>query len=131
MYEFTGGAVPTLEALQHRVARQTRPRPPGIDWLNWVVRRGDTVVGVVQATVTVTDDGDHAEVAWEIGVPWQGRGYAKEAAVAVVDWLAGGVTEIRANIHQDHVASQAVATAAGLRPTDTTVGGETRWQRQI
>ena len=104
MFEFTGGSVPTLADLQDRLEQQTGPTPDGTNWLNWVVRAGDEVVGVTQATVK--EHGAMAEVAWEIGVPWQGRGYASEAATAVVDWLiAQGVPDIRAHIHPDHAAS--------------------------
>ena len=57
-------------------------------WHNWIVRLADdgTVVGTVQATIH--PGAADAEVAWVIGVPWQGRGYASEAAAALVDWLA-------------------------------------------
>src|SRR5689334_9311635 len=102
MYRFTGGSVPTLAQLRDRFTRQTGPTPDGTEWRNWVARADGVAVGVVQATVI----GDGAEVAWEIGVPWQGRGYATEATRAVVDELVrSGVTEIRANIHPDHAAS--------------------------
>ena len=117
MFEFTGGSVPTRADLQDRLEKQTGPTPEGTTWLNWVVRAGDEVVGVTQATVK--EHGAVAEVAWEIGVPWQGHGYASEAAGAVVDWLtAEGVPDIRAHIHPDHTASARVARAAGLEPTD-------------
>ncbi|MET0147953.1 MAG: GNAT family N-acetyltransferase [Acidimicrobiales bacterium] len=126
MFEFTGGSVPTLDQLRDRLGSQTDATPEGTDWLNWVVRAGDEVVGVTQATVK--EHGALAEVAWEIGVPWQGRGYAAEAATAVVDWLtAEGVPDIRAHIHPDHTASARVARAAGLEPTDEWIGGEVMW----
>ncbi len=126
MYEFTGGSVPTLDRLRDRLRRQTEATPEGTDWLNWVVRHDGVTIGVVQATVK--GSGAVAEVAWEIGVPWQGHGYASEAAGAVVDWLtAEGVPAIRAHIHPDHTASARVARAAGLEPTDEWIGGEVMW----
>lgn len=47
-------------------------------WHNGIVRlRAErAAVGFVQATIT----GDTADVAWLIGVPWQRRGIAIEAA---------------------------------------------------
>jgi RimJ/RimL family protein N-acetyltransferase len=81
---------------------------------------------------TVTDDGRSADVAWEIGVPWQGRGYASEAAVAIVGWLSKrGATGIRALVHPDHDASARVAARAGLVPTDEVVDGEIAWRSPV
>ena len=85
-------------------------------------------MGVLQATVAV--DGSAAEVAWEIGVPWQRRGFATEGAAAVVGWLvAHGVEDIMACVHPDHEASAGVAAGAGLVPTAEVVDGETVWRR--
>ena len=33
------------------------------------------------------DEGQRAEIAWVVGLDWQGRGYAAEAAQALVTWL--------------------------------------------
>jgi RimJ/RimL family protein N-acetyltransferase len=130
MYEFTGGEPPTLERLRARYELLAGGRSPdGSEaWLNWIVRTGSPpfAVGVVQATVR--GDGTAGEVAWEIGVDHQGRGYASEAAAALVGWLAGaGIGAIEACIHPDHAASAAVAARAGLAPTDEFVDGERRW----
>ena len=55
--------------------------------------------------------GAAAELAWVVAVPHQGRGYAREAALAVRDRLRdAGVTGFSAYIHPDHTAS------AGGRP---------------
>ncbi len=71
-----------------------------------------------------------AEVAWVVFTPFQGRGYAREAAVALVDWLlAGRADAVIAHIHPEHAASGAVARAAGLRPTAERHEGEVRWRR--
>jgi RimJ/RimL family protein N-acetyltransferase len=130
MYEFTGGRPLTLDELRTRFRRLA----VGLSsdnterWLNWIVRT--TVdghpVGAMQATVAV--DGSWADVAWEIGVPWQGRGFASEAATAVVGWLLDhGVPQVRALIHPDHEASARVAAHAGLEPTADLVDGEVVW----
>jgi RimJ/RimL family protein N-acetyltransferase len=64
-----------------------------------------------------------------IGVPWQGKGYATDAARAVVGrLLASGTEVVVAHVHPDHAASAAVARGAGLEPTGVMVHGERRWQ---
>ena len=132
MYEFTGGCPPSLDELRGRYRRLiVGHSADGTEqWLNWVVRltAEDLAVGAMQATVAT--DRSSASVAWEVGVPWQGRGIASEAAPAVVRWLLGeGVTTITAYIHPEHHASGRVAARAGLAPTSEMVDGETMWRR--
>lgn len=68
-------------------------------------------------------------MAWVLGMPWQGRGLAKEAALALVAWLAGqDVTVVEAHIHPEHLASQGVAEAVGMAPTDREVDEEIVWR---
>ncbi|SNR92146.1 Acetyltransferase (GNAT) domain-containing protein [Streptosporangium subroseum] len=87
----------------------------------------DPLTGYVQATVTSAE----ASVAWVVGVPWQGRGIAGEAALALVAWLRErGVSTIVATVHPDHAVSSAVARRAGLVPTDARVDGEVVWTSQ-
>ncbi|MFI6675938.1 GNAT family N-acetyltransferase [Kribbella sp. NPDC050470] len=125
LYTFTGGEPPTVEALENRYRRQLAgPGRENEYWLNWVVQYDSQLVGYVQATVT----GRTAEIAWVIGTAWQGRGYAKEAARGLVDWLgAHGVERIVAHVHPDHAASAAVTAAAGLTRTDQVDDGEYLW----
>jgi RimJ/RimL family protein N-acetyltransferase len=82
----------------------------------------------VQATVV--DDGRTADVAWVVGAPFQGRGYAVEAAAGMVAWLRErGVAEVRAHIHPEHAASARVAERIGLLPTgDRDDDGEQIWR---
>ena len=130
LHAFTGGAPLTPATLRTRYERLVAGSPdPAVCWLNWVLRlRADAhLTGTVQATVT----GSEAEIAWVVGAPWQGRGLASEAAQGLVSWLVGrpGIRTVVAHIHPDHHASAAVATAAGLTPTDQWQDGEIRWQR--
>ena len=134
MYEFTGGRPPSLDQLRERYRHLVvgHSADGSQQWLNWVVRLAadDIAVGVMQATVVA--DGSAADVAWEVGVPWQGRGIASEAAGAVAEWLLGqGVGTITAYIHPEHHASSRVAARAGLSPTAELVDGETMWRRTI
>ncbi len=97
-------------------------------WLNRIVVVGpeEQAVGYVQATVPL--DGSPVEIAWVIGVPWQGRGYARRAAALLVGELRDhGVEGIVAHIHPDHAASQRVARGLGMEPTGLVVESEVRW----
>jgi RimJ/RimL family protein N-acetyltransferase len=131
LYAFTGGRPPSHDELRARYERQSvgHSAEGAEEWHNWIVRRrpeGETI-GFVQATIV--DDGGSADIAWLIGVHWQGRGFAAEAARALVDWLErGGVSVITAHVHPDHHASAAVAARGGLEPTDRIDAGERVWQ---
>jgi RimJ/RimL family protein N-acetyltransferase len=133
LYVFTGGTAPGAEELRARYGRLVAGRSPdGTQiWHNWIVRTlAGTAVGTIQATVV--DRGARAEVAWVTGEQHWGRGYATEAATAVIGWLAEtGVSEVLAHIHPGHSASQAVAWRAGLRPADVISNGEQRWIRRF
>ncbi|MFG6194003.1 GNAT family N-acetyltransferase [Nonomuraea sp. JJY05] len=127
LHAFTGGAPLTAPELRARYERLVAG-PPG--WRNWVIwsREEERLVGYVQATI----DGRTAEIAWVIGTPWQGRGLATASARALVDQLLReGIDTIVAHIHPDHAASAAVATSAGLSPTDRWYEGEVRWERTV
>ncbi|WP_435969700.1 GNAT family N-acetyltransferase [Streptomyces sp. Qhu_M48] len=133
LHAFIGGAPLTPPELRARYERLTAGSPdPATVWCNWVVRlrAEDRLAGTVQATVT--EGGRVAEVAWVIGVEWQGRGLAGEAAGALVALLAErGVRTVVAHVHPAHPASQSVARAAGLTPTDRVRDGEIRWERTL
>ncbi|MFF1838349.1 GNAT family N-acetyltransferase [Streptomyces sp. NPDC058231] len=130
LHTFTGGAPEDVDALRIRYTRWEAGSPdPAQRWWNWVLRvRADgRLAGWAQATVS----GPQAEIAWVVGTPWQGLGYAKEAAAGLVAHLTdrAAVRQVVAHIHPDHTASAAVAAAAGLVPTDVWEDGERRWHR--
>lgn len=145
LYEFIGGAPPGLAELRDRYLRLAAGSGrPGEIWLNWIVRLRDTrqPVGTVQATIHAAVEAavpggvalagvplaGAAWVAWVIGASWQGRGYATEAATALVNWLRGqGATAINAAIHRANLASAGVARRAGLVPTSAEVDDEQVW----
>jgi RimJ/RimL family protein N-acetyltransferase len=133
LHEFIGGRPDTLVELRDRYRRFVAgPMEPGEVWLNWIVRstHDGAAIGTVQATVSTRSDARTvADVAWVIGAAWQGRGYATEAARALVEWLqAHGVDEVTAHIRADHDASATVAGRSGLHPTSERVDGETVWR---
>lgn len=134
LYRFTGGAPPTPAELQRRYAVQTvgHSADHTQEWVNWLVTLGpgEEPIGYVQATIPA--DGGPTEIAWVIGAPWQGRGYAHRAADLLVDGLARrGVRRVLAHIHPAHEASRRIATRLGLAPTRRIVDGEVRWEGVI
>lgn len=132
LYEFTGGEPPTVEQLRRRYTAQLLggPADGSEQWVNRVVLQGRRPVGYVQATLP--SDGAAAEIAWVIGRPWQGRGYAWQAAVLLLEELASqGVRQVTAHIHPAHAASGRVAERLGLGPTSVVVEGENRWMGTI
>jgi RimJ/RimL family protein N-acetyltransferase len=132
LHEFTGGQPATLDELRGRFSAWVSGSGSKAElWFNWIVRRSTdaAAVGTVQATITNLDSQPSALVAWTIGTPWQGQGYAGEAALGLVQWLIRqGVAPIVAHVHPDHTASAVVASRAGLRPTSDAVDGETVWR---
>lgn len=132
--EFIGGVPPSVPELRGQYRRwEIGSGNPDEVWLNWVVRTRESgaPVGATQATITPDgpDGGLAAVVAWVIGVPWQGSGYASEAAAGMVGWLTGtGATVITANIHPWHRASEKVAQRAGFVLTNGMVEGERVWR---
>lgn len=130
LYEFTGGSPPSLAELMERYRLQAVGRSPdrSEEWRSWIVRSAEDgrAIGFVQATIV---DG-RADVAWLIGVAWQGQGFATEAVHALVGWLETreDVGVITAHIGPGHRASAVVASRAGLSPTDEIEDGEIVWR---
>ena len=155
LHQFIGGRPATEAELRSRYASLVAGWSPdgSQGWLNWVVRErgagtgsvagaglGSAVgtgvgagVGVAVGTVQATlwfEGKLAAEIAWVIATRYQGRGYAKEAAAAMIAWLGQqGVRAFIAHIHRDHAASSGVARYLGLRPTEVVEDGEVRWVR--
>ena len=131
LYTFIGGGPPTVDELAARYRGWARGAPRRDDaWHNWVVRLADDGQAIGHVQATVIDDGREADIAWVIGTRWQGRGYASEAAQALVEWLeAGGTTTITAHVHPGHAASARVAANAGLERTTDVENGEIVWRR--
>ncbi len=129
LYSYTGGEAPaSVESLQNLYAfREARCSPDGSErWLNWLVRDSATglALGYLQATVEM----DRATVAWVIGRAQQGKGHASKAANTLLAWLRKhNAPPIRACIHPEHKASQAVARRIGLHLTPEWIDGEQVW----
>ena len=129
---FTGGRPPaSADGVRATIRRrESRHSPEGDElWLNWTLRlkADQSVVGYVQAGVKT----GRADMAWVIGVPFQSRGFASEASQRVLEWLRDDlhVSEVRANIHPNHIASVNLARRLGLSTSgDTTDDGEDVWR---
>ncbi len=127
LYAFTGGIPPTLDDLEERYRHQSAGVAWGDEiWHNWILRLDGRAIGYMQATVK----GDNADLAWVVGVPWQGFGYATEASEAMRDWLRDrGAASFSAHIHPDHSASNRIAARLGLQPTgQLDDDGEMLWE---
>lgn len=133
LYEYTHDAPPSsLVELRMRYAQlESRRSPDGSEaWLNWTLFERSTgmPIGYVQATVTPS----HADIAWVVGTLWQRRGFAAEAAGALIHWLRSArVKHVRAMINPSHTASQRVAMNVGLSRTLMTIEGEEVWERRF
>ena len=132
LHEFTGDRLASVTELRDRFVLLAAGSPrEGEHWLNWVVRRrlDSQALGTVQVTVRSAQGRRVARLGWMIGIPWQGKGYASEAAVALVEWVQRqGVDDIGANIHPGHRASEIVAERAGLQETEEQFEGERVWR---
>ncbi|MCH5671647.1 GNAT family N-acetyltransferase [Streptomyces gilvus] len=132
LHAFIGGAPASPDALRARYERLVTGCPdPAVSWCNWVLRLREEarLVGTVQATVV----GAVAEIAWVVGTPWQGRGLASEATRGLVSLLVEQtcVRTVIAHVHPAHRASESVARAAGLEPTEVERDGERRWRLEL
>jgi RimJ/RimL family protein N-acetyltransferase len=125
---FIGGPDLSRTEREHQLRQQLEGPPPGSEeiWLNWVIRErhGGAPAGTAQATVRATA----AHLAWVVGVDFQRRGYATEAAQLLVG-LARRTHHVSvAQIHPEHLASQRVAEKAGLVQTARRCQGEEIWE---
>lgn len=133
LHEWTGGAPSSLDELEAQYRRQSAGQSPDgtRGWLNWMLRRlsDGQLVGTMQATLYRPEPQQlEAELAWVIGVDYQNKGYGREGALAMGNWLkTGGVAGLAAHIHPGHDASMAIARALGLTATDIVHEGEILW----
>ncbi len=133
LYEFIPQDPPvTLDALAARYKLLESRKSPngGEDWLNWAARSKaeGTCVGTVQ--VTIGRD-RRAHLAYEIGVPYWGRGLATEACAHVIRTLFDeGIVEVWAELDTRNVASIRLLERLGFargalrRNADRFKGGE-------
>ncbi len=96
-----------------RYAERSATPPRGI----WAVEVAATglVAGTVLLLTLPNAEADEVEIGWHLHPDSWGKGYASEAARAVLDHaFAHGLDEVLAVTHLDNVRSQAVMARVGL-----------------
>jgi len=116
IYEYENHPPPSLEWLTGRFER-LESRRSGDDreqWLNWVVRAPDgELAGYVQATVR---DNGEADIAYELGSAWWGRGLASRAVAAMIEELGAhyGVRHLSAVFKSPNLRSRRLLERLGF-----------------
>lgn len=84
----------------------------------WMIERRDGLHIGDLSFKGLNRDGS-VEIGYGIGVDFQGKGYAKEAVGAAVDWALkqDGVLRVEAETEPDNIASQCVLAKCGFVPT--------------
>ena len=96
-----------------------------------VERSSNIVIGSINLKGPPDKDGD-VEMGWGLNDGDRGKGYATEAASAVIEWTfqQPGVHSVSATIHDDNFASQRIAQRLGLTRTDATHRDQPLWKRK-
>ncbi|MEN9644409.1 MAG: hypothetical protein RL238_1078 [Actinomycetota bacterium] len=109
----------TLERAQERIATRaafTGPTPG--EWVNLALVLGDPDTGTVIGDVAchLDDTSSVAEIGYTLRTEFQGKGYASEAAGALVDHLLATtpVHRIEASLDPENVPSMRVLEAIGM-----------------
>ncbi len=109
-----------LDWISDRVGRNPAEAP----WWIWsLARSGDRRVVGAAGFGGPPDAGGRVTLGYAVYPDWERRGYASEAARALVDWalLQPGVEIVRATMVPDNTASMRVARKAGLRRRGRTI----------
>ena len=111
------GATESLDATRERLRDFTNRTPTAVANSGWfaVLRRDDgQFVGDVVLEPASWDD-DVPEIGWHFAKEWQGRGYATEAAAALLEFThAQGIPTVYAKILRTNDASRGVARRIGM-----------------
>ncbi len=101
-------------------ARTLHPYPPGLGY--WVVARREAPDGFLGWVLLIPEDttGPEVEIGWRLLGAARGRGYATEAAAALVrhGFATLGLPRIVAEIHRANRASVRIAVKLGFRQHD-------------
>lgn len=116
------GVPPTREEFEDLVAAGTRDTADAAHGL-WIVRTPDT--GVFMGTAGLRPLHDlGTEVYYSLAPEAWGKGYATEAAGALVDHALGplGLPFVLAEVDEGNTASAAIVTRLGMTPYETVPG---------
>lgn len=90
-------------------------------WVNYAIRESatNTYLGMIETSVF---PGDHAYLAYFVFTPYQGKGFAREACVAVLDHLRATfqIKRVVAEMDVRNVASWRLVTSLGFQRVSTT-----------
>lgn len=86
------------------------------EFYGWAITVDDMVIGSI-GLFNVDADAEQCELGYSIGSKWWGKGYATEAAAAVMDYAFGEIEAHRvyASHHVDNVGSGKVLEKVGMR----------------
>ena len=111
--------------------RQAAASPQRVNFGVWMMieRSSETVIGDI-GFFGPPDDSGAVEVGYSVIPARRRRGYASEAARALVDWALAqpGVQVVVAGCDRDNTPSIRTLERAGFRRTGET-GGQIRWSR--
>lgn len=129
---YLGGPVGDALAQRRRIEARTRgPYPPGLGY--WSLRQGDATGPFAGWILLIPVDGvgPEIEIGWRLPTAVWGRGYATEAAGAVLrhGFETVGLDEIIAEIDAANTASIRVAEKLGLRWMGERFNEGLIWQR--
>jgi len=113
--------------------RELRADPTQLPWrIRLIVERSsNTVIGSINLKGAPDSEGD-VEIGWGLNESYRGRGYATEAAAAVIRWAfqQAGVCSVSATVPDDNHASQRVARRLGLTRTASTRRNLPLWKME-
>jgi RimJ/RimL family protein N-acetyltransferase len=114
--------VTTVEALHARLDRLASGPAPGIEWVNFAVRRRED--GVVLGRLEATLHGHYAEIAYVFGPAFWGHGYAREGVAWLMAHLRGlGVVELWACVVPGNARSTALLAHLGFVTAEPPASG--------
>jgi aminoglycoside 6'-N-acetyltransferase len=131
--EYQSWTVPyPLERAERLIAEvMERDGPTPGSWFQAAITLTDTGETVGDVVAFLTPNGRTAEIGYTLDASARGRGYATEAAAAMIDHLVDitGVHRIEASTHPDNVASNRVLERLGF--TLEGVKRESYWVEDI
>jgi ribosomal-protein-alanine N-acetyltransferase len=122
---------PELADFLPHYANQLRQDPKALGYGVWLVieRESRTIVGSSGFQGRPNADGD-VEIGYGVHADFRNRGYATEAARALVEWAfeQPGVKTVMAHCDQDNIASHRVVAKAGLVQGEVQADGRIRFE---
>lgn len=108
---------PDFKEVLPLIAEMLRSDPSYSEWVRMITHRSDRLAIGSIGFKELPDSTGTVEIGYDIVPHYWGRGYATEAAKALIDWALGqpGVRRVTAECLRDNVASARVLEKAGMR----------------